>query len=191
TFKISNSVEDWVITLEYKYNHILGKLAYRSLLEVLLIENEVNSHSFEVVLDMNFYYNSYFDDTIDLILQYPNLTYNIRGLTLSHVTLSENTIPFLKFLSSNYNSISSIVFKFHLYKIDINDYSLVENYLSPIIISQNNLKKISFGSFVNLYSPFLTLKNFNCSNTLNTITFYFIDFKNIISILQEVFDQLN
>ncbi|GBC49681.1 hypothetical protein GLOIN_2v1875662 [Rhizophagus irregularis DAOM 181602=DAOM 197198] len=187
TFKISNSVEDWVITLEYKYNHILGKLAYRS----LLIENEVNSHSFEVVLDMNFYYNSYFDDTIDLILQYPNLTYNIRGLTLSHVTLSENTIPFLKFLSSNYNSISSIVFKFPLYKIDINDYSLVENYLSPIIISQNNLKKISFGSFVNLYNPFLTLKNFNCSNTLNTITFYFIDFKNIISILQEVFDQLN
>ncbi|UZN98856.1 uncharacterized protein OCT59_000141 [Rhizophagus irregularis] len=183
TFKISNSVEDWVITLEYKYNHILGKLAYRS----LLIENEVNSHSFEVVLDMNFYYNSYFDDTIDLILQYPNLTYNIRGLTLSHVTLSENTIPFLKFLSSNYNSISSIVFKFPLYKIDINDYSLVENYLSPIIISQNNLKKISFGSFVNLYNPFLTLKNFNCSNTLNTITFYFIDFKNIISILQEKF----
>ncbi|CAB4435852.1 unnamed protein product [Rhizophagus irregularis] len=191
TFKISYSVEDWVIALGYKYNHILGKLAYRSLLEVLLIENEVNSHSFEIVLDMNFYYNGYFDDTIDLILQNPNLTYNIRGLTLSNITLSENTIPYLKFLSSNYNSISSIVFKFPLYKIDINDYSLVENYLSPIIISQNNLKKISFESFVSLYNPFLTLKNSNCSNTLNTITFYFIDFKNITSILQEVFDQLN
>ncbi|EXX64337.1 hypothetical protein RirG_143670 [Rhizophagus irregularis DAOM 197198w] len=82
TFKISNSVEDWVITLKYKYNHMLGKLVYRSLIEVLLIENEVNSHSFEVVLDMNFTYTSYFDDTVDSILQNPNLTYNIRGLTL-------------------------------------------------------------------------------------------------------------
>ncbi|CAB5192183.1 unnamed protein product [Rhizophagus irregularis] len=85
TFKISNSVEDWVITLKYKYNHMLGKLIYRSLIEVLLIENEVNSHSFEVVLDMNFTYTSYFDDTVDLILQNPNLTYNIRGLTLKTI----------------------------------------------------------------------------------------------------------
>ncbi|PKY30820.1 hypothetical protein RhiirB3_448101 [Rhizophagus irregularis] len=193
TFKISNSVEDWVITLKYKYNHMLGKLIYRSLIEVLLIENEVNSHSFEVVLDMNFTYTSYFDDTVDLILQNPNLTYNIRGLTLSYVSLfeSENTFLFLKFFCSNYNSISSIVFKFPKYRIKIKNYKLVENYLSPIIISQNNLKKISFESFVNLYSTFLILKNSNCSNTLNTIIFYFINFKNIIGILQEVFDQLN
>ncbi|PKY19809.1 hypothetical protein RhiirB3_432969 [Rhizophagus irregularis] len=53
---------------------------------------------------------------------------------------------------------------------------------------------ISFGYNVFndiLYKPFLSLKNSHCSNTLNTIIFYYIDFKNIISILQEVFDQLN
>ncbi|RGB28130.1 hypothetical protein C1646_768199 [Rhizophagus diaphanus] len=194
TFKISNSVEDWVITLKYNYNHMLGKLVYRSLIEVLLLENKVNSHSFEVILDMNFTYTSYFDDTVDLILQNPNLTkYNIRGLTLSYDSLleSEYTLSFLKFLCSNYNSISSIVFKFPKYRIKIKNYKLVENYLSPIIISQKNLKKISFESFINLYNTFLTLKNSNCSNTLNTIIFYFINFKNIINILQEVFDQLN
>jgi hypothetical protein len=41
-----------------------------------------------------------------------------------------------------------------------------------------------------LYHTLLSLKNSNCSNTLNTIIFYYVDFKNIIG-LNEVFNQLN
>uniref|UniRef100_U9TWI9 Uncharacterized protein n=1 Tax=Rhizophagus irregularis (strain DAOM 181602 / DAOM 197198 / MUCL 43194) TaxID=747089 RepID=U9TWI9_RHIID len=81
-----------------------------------------------------------------------------------------------------------LYFPSSLYDIDR---SLIEKYLTQIIISQHNLKKISFEYSTTLYNPFLSLKNSNCSNTLNTIIFYHIDFKNIISILQEVFDQLN
>ncbi|UZO08911.1 uncharacterized protein OCT59_029154 [Rhizophagus irregularis] len=56
----------------------------------------------------------------------------------------------------------------------INNYSLIEKYLSQIIISQHNLQKISFEYNTN---PFLSLKDSNCSNTLNTIIFFSIDFE--------------
>ncbi|CAB5181165.1 unnamed protein product [Rhizophagus irregularis] len=105
----------------------------------------------------------------------------------------QDFIPLLKFLYSNCNSISSIIFKFSEVNFNINNYSLVEECSTQMIVSQHNLKKISFGIFynLNLYNPFLSLKNSNCSNTLNTIVFYFINFKNIINILREVFDHLN
>ncbi|CAB4435816.1 unnamed protein product [Rhizophagus irregularis] len=188
--KICHSIEYWVDTLVDKSDNRLGHLVYRLLFEVF-IENEGNLHSFEVVHPRSYGYN-YFNDNIYLILQNPNLIYDIRNLTF-HIYNNDlyQNIAFLEFLYSNCKSISSIVIKFPTYRIDINNYSLIENHLSQLIISQNNLKKISFESFVNLYNPLLTLKNSNCSNTLNTIIFYFIDFKNIISILQEVFDQLN
>ena len=41
-----------------------------------------------------------------------------------------------------------------------------------------------------LYNSLLSLNISNCSNTLNTIIFYYFDFKNVI-ILKEVFEQLN
>ncbi|PKY36054.1 hypothetical protein RhiirB3_457891, partial [Rhizophagus irregularis] len=83
-----------------------------------------------------------------------------------------------------------MVLNFPLYDI-IRDRPLIEKCLTQIINSQHNLKKISFDLGTTLYNPFLSLKNSNCSNTLNIIIFYYIDFKDIISILQEVFDQLN
>jgi hypothetical protein len=71
------------------------------------------------------------------------------------------------------------------------DDNMIELTLQNLINSQHNLEIISFEYKTTLYNTFLSLKNSNCSNTLNTIIFYFIDFKNIIHILQEVFDQLN
>ncbi|GBC49768.2 hypothetical protein GLOIN_2v1875610 [Rhizophagus irregularis DAOM 181602=DAOM 197198] len=82
---------------------MLGKLVYRSLIEVLLIENEVNSHSFEVVLDMNFTYTSYFDDTVDSILQNPNLTYNIRGSLFMKETIPNDHIESLLLLLQKFS----------------------------------------------------------------------------------------
>ncbi|PKK67654.1 hypothetical protein RhiirC2_852007 [Rhizophagus irregularis] len=178
---IYNSIQNWIITLVDKCNHKLrnklGNLVYRSLLE-LFIENEGYLYFLNVVLSTS-YLHKYFDDNLDLILQNPNLTYNIRGLIFgnrfnSFRCVFQNTIPFLKFLYSNCNLISTFCFEFPEKLLTNN--SLIENYLSQIIISQHNLKEISFGYFINLYNPFLSLKNSNCSNTLNTIIFNNIDF---------------
>ncbi|CAB5182288.1 unnamed protein product [Rhizophagus irregularis] len=186
TNKICNSIKYWVDTLMDKYDDNLKNLVYRSLFEVF-IENEGSLHSFEAVLSIGNSCN-YFSNNMDLILQNPNLINNIRGLTFRGFgTLSQNIIPFLKLLYSNCNSISSIIINFPKYIFMIDNYPLIEKCLTQIIISQHNLKKISFGSFVKLYNPFLSLKTSNCSNTLNTIIFYLINFKNIINILQEKF----
>ncbi|CAB5205677.1 unnamed protein product [Rhizophagus irregularis] len=190
TSKICQSIKYWVDTLVDIYNNELGNLVYRSLFEVF-IESEGNLLSFEVVMITDYGCDGYFNDNIDLILQNPKLTYNIRNLNFDHYAISpQNTISFLKFLYSNCNSISSIIFFFPTYGIG-HSLSLIENCLTQIIISQHNLKKISFGYYINPHDSLLSLKNSNCSNTLNTIIFCFIDFKNIINILQEAFDQLN
>jgi hypothetical protein len=191
TMSICNSIQKWVETLKDNDYMKIKKLVFKSLFEVF-IANEGILHSFEV----EFYYNDscciYFNDAIELILQNPNFIYNIRNLKFqfrnSLIQNSTNIISFLKFLCFNCNSISSITY----FSTPNNDNPLlIENYFSQIIISQHNLKIITFGFDTILYNPFLALKNSNCSNTLNTIIFEDIDFKNIIPILQEVFDQLN
>ncbi|GET67201.1 hypothetical protein GLOIN_2v1774310 [Rhizophagus irregularis DAOM 181602=DAOM 197198] len=184
TNKICNSIVNWIGKCNYK----LEDLVYRSLFEVF-IENEGNLHSLEVVLPFTGY--RYLNNM--KILQNQNLTCHIRNLTLDFsIIITQNLISFLKFLySSNCKSISSFVIKFYKRNRFINDYLLIEKYISQMIISQNGLKKILFGYYANIYNPFLSLKNSNCSNTLNTIIFYYIDFKNIVNILQEIFDQLN
>ncbi|PKK59901.1 hypothetical protein RhiirC2_857123 [Rhizophagus irregularis] len=190
TTRICFSVETWVGTLMNDNPEKLKKLVCRSLFEIFL-ENEGNLHSFEFIMLTDNHF-AYFNDTIELILQNSIFTYNIKHLTLQ-INIRNNAmiiIPLLKFLYSNCSSISSIVFDFHI--TNDNNRSLIEKCLLQIIISQHNLKRISFGYHTkNLYNPFLSLKNSNCSNTLNTIIFNGINFKNIITILQEVFDQLN
>ncbi|PKK67321.1 hypothetical protein RhiirC2_783668 [Rhizophagus irregularis] len=185
TYRTYRSINYWIDSLVVKYDnklrYKLENLVYRSLFEVF-IKNE-GIHSFGI----KHYIFGFSDDNMDLVLQNPNLTYNMRNLILIvNAISSRNIFPFLKFLCSNCNSISSIVVNFPACSS-----SLIETHLSQIIISQHNLKKISFESNFILYNPFLSLKNSNCSNTLNTIIFYYTDFKNILTVLQEVFNQLN
>ncbi|PKK61532.1 hypothetical protein RhiirC2_856198 [Rhizophagus irregularis] len=99
----------------------------------------------------------------------------IRNIKILYLKIST---PLLKFLSSNCNSISS------LYNPRFKDNTDIE-YLSQLIKSQKNLKKICF---VKKFPPILL--NSNCLNTLNTIIFLYINFNNI-NILNEVFEQLN
>ncbi|GBB86057.1 hypothetical protein RclHR1_01250020 [Rhizophagus clarus] len=187
------SIKRWIPTFADNNHKKLKKLVYWSLFEVF-IENRGILNSFEIEMStINHFEN--FDDTIKLILQNPNFIHNIENLTF-HIYFSfpniKNIILFLEFLSSNCNSISSISFEFPI--INIDNFLLIEKCLCQIIISQSNLQKISFGSESISYSPSLSLKslkNSNCSNSLNVIIFYYIDFKNIITILQEVFDHLN
>ncbi|PKK68017.1 hypothetical protein RhiirC2_782804 [Rhizophagus irregularis] len=78
-------------------------------------------------------------------------------------------------------------------KLYINNYNenTVRNRILPLIHSHQNLKKIIIGDYyLSLYQSLLLLKEYNCSNTLNTITFYGTNFKDIIN-LDKVFEQLN
>jgi hypothetical protein len=69
--------------------------------------------------------------------------------------------------------------------------SLIKNLISQLVNSNQNLKKISLGYYYfSLYQSLLLSKVSNCSNTLNTIIFYYIDFRGMIN-LDKVFEQLN
>ncbi|GBC47830.2 hypothetical protein GLOIN_2v1779703 [Rhizophagus irregularis DAOM 181602=DAOM 197198] len=60
-----------------------------------------------------------------------------------------------------------------------------------MINSQKNLRKLLLGfNDFPLHYSLLSLQSPNCLNTLNTIIFYYVDFKNI-TVLTEVFNQLN
>ncbi|RIA91673.1 hypothetical protein C1645_821680 [Glomus cerebriforme] len=142
--------------------------------------------------DSDFICDNHFIYVFELILKNPNLIYNIRHLNFGHgkITfdkMTKNCHSFLKFLCISCNSISSLYFYLSTYV----DNALNDKYLPQLINSQHNLKKILFGySNFTLYNSLLSLKNSNCSNTLVTIIFYYIDFESI-DILKEVFEQLN
>ncbi|PKC60760.1 hypothetical protein RhiirA1_539631 [Rhizophagus irregularis] len=68
--------------------------------------------------------------------------------------------------------------------------TLIEH-ISQITSSQQNLKRILLGYYnLYLYQSLLLSKEFNCSNTLNTIIFYYVDFKGINNLV-EIFEKLN
>ncbi|EXX71003.1 uncharacterized protein OCT59_000504 [Rhizophagus irregularis] len=186
---IGYSIEKWVASIKKneqplftfiynKQNSDFIKFIYKSLIKIF-IKNEAILHTFDVTHHRNYF------DIIDLVLQHSNFINNIRQFNLELCSYDEtisNITPLLKFLSSNCNSISSLCIpSFDKYKA-----GTAINYLSKLIKSQKNLKKILF-----LYDfPHSMLLNSNCLNTLNTIIFCNIDFKNI-NVLNEAFEQLN
>jgi hypothetical protein len=66
-------------------------------------------------------------------------------------------------------------------------------YFSQIINSQHDLKIIKFNNArFDDFSLSQSLKNSNCSNTLNTIIFFHINFKSVVNTyFTEIFEQLN
>jgi hypothetical protein len=203
TDKVRNSIEKWIKTatkeqysnylilntnLSYSQTANFAKFIYKSLF-LIFIENEVNLHSFEVTV-LNDTEIVYFDEIFELILQNPNFICNIKNFKLDLDEETDNLAKFLEIINSNCCSISSLYFLFP-FPLHNSDYLINEKSLSQIINSQENLKKILYGyNDFPLHHSLLSLKYPNCSNTLNTIIFYHIDFKNII-ILSEVFNQLN
>jgi hypothetical protein len=189
--KISDTIEKWVSTIisfsNYSTQMYYKKLVYRLLFR-RFIENKVDVHTFRVAMVSNKDYE-YFNDTTELVIQNPNFTYNIRNLTLYFERLlNENIISkFMIFLYSNCNSILSLDFTFSPF-----DNQTIEKHLSQLINSQQNLKKVtfSFNDNLPLYHSLLSFKNSNCTNTLRTVTFYCINFNNVV-VFNEVFEQLN
>jgi hypothetical protein len=210
TWKLSFSADKWIaavrtLTVEQPINFSSQNINLPSshpnldslrsifwLLFKVFINNEVNLRTFEIEITetLDAIDHEYFNSVFDLILQNPNFIRNIRILKLHFSETITNITPFLKFLYSNCNSISSLYFRFPRSNND-NDNLLIEKYLSKIINSQQNLKKILFKRN-NLFKglSLLSYKNSKFSNTLKTLVFNKIDFKNMI-ILREVFEQLD
>ncbi|PKY19118.1 hypothetical protein RhiirB3_432108 [Rhizophagus irregularis] len=182
--EIQLSIEQWIsINCNKKYYTESVKLIYKSLFKSF-IDNKANLNTFKVS-DIK-----YFNDSVEIILENPNFINEIKNLKL----ITNQYFKFLTVLSNNCKSISTLYLEFN----EIHDISTIEKPLLNIIKTQKKLEKISFvqrnylfkQNKFHLHNSLLTLKNSNCSNTLKTIIFYNIDFKNI-NILKEVFEQLN
>ncbi|UZO23260.1 uncharacterized protein OCT59_015604 [Rhizophagus irregularis] len=131
----------------------------------IFIENEVKLHTLEIEFSSIAYIYTYLKNILELILQNTNFIHNIKNINLFVCSSSG--------LFSNNN----------------NGYKLINNYILQMINLQQNLKKILMDdtSFP-LYLPLLLSKDSNCSNTLNTITFYKI---NLNCLSKNIFEQLN
>ncbi|GBB92850.1 hypothetical protein RclHR1_20660003 [Rhizophagus clarus] len=168
TWNIGVYIEKWsAIAFEEDENSDsvsnFKRLVYISLFKIF-IENEINLHTFEIeITDCEY---NYFDNILELILQNVNFISNIKNLYL-YVG-------------------SPMGFSYH------NDNNqLIKNHISQIINSHQNLKKIAFCyDYYSLYQSFLLSKEFNCSNTLKSIIFYYVDFHGLTN-LSETFEQLN
>ncbi|CAB5192149.1 hypothetical protein RhiirA1_536096 [Rhizophagus irregularis] len=180
TYKKTNNSYTYSSAINFKK---FSKLIYSSLFNIF-INNEVKLNIFEteIITDKNY---EFFENVIEIILQNPNFIYNIKNLKLHIYNISDVNLSkinsFLTFLSSNCNNISSLYLRFQ---------NMFIKTFSHIINSQQNLQKISFSCNIVPLHLLLSLKNSNYSNTLKTIVFYSVDFKNTVN-LTEVFEQLN
>ncbi|GES72750.1 hypothetical protein GLOIN_2v1881853 [Rhizophagus clarus] len=131
----------------------------------MFIENEVNLHNLDVEIFTFNSYITYYNDIFKLMLQNPNFIHNVRNLNLY---INGNSIVRNK-----------------------SEYKLIKYHILQITDLHQNLKRISlsYNNFT-LYQSLLLSKDYNCSNTLNTIIFYRIDFKGIVN-LNKIFEQLN
>ncbi|PKC75136.1 hypothetical protein RhiirA1_449118 [Rhizophagus irregularis] len=137
-----------------------GRLIQTSLLKIF-IENEINIHTLEIEIKTHSMILHDYADIIKLILQNINFIRNIKNLKLSILSFYDNT--------------------------------QINKYILQIINSHQNLKKIVLSNSNDFlfYQPLLLSKDYNhCSNTLNSITLYRVNFKGIIN-LNEMFEQLN
>ncbi|PKC66714.1 hypothetical protein RhiirA1_535410 [Rhizophagus irregularis] len=95
----------------------------------------------------------------------------------------------LELILQNQNFIHNIG-NMKLYTRFVED-NIYNNHVLQMIHLHQNLKKIFiYRNYLSLYQSLLLSKDYNCSNTLNTIIFYYINFRKIIN-LDEIFEQLN
>ncbi|POG77692.1 hypothetical protein GLOIN_2v1871144 [Rhizophagus irregularis DAOM 181602=DAOM 197198] len=159
---INTSINMWLRANDITLNMDLV-FEFKNFINMSLIKLFIENEVNLHTLDLeasNTNYDTYIENILEIILQNPNFI--------------SNNIRNLKF------SISS-------------SGSKIVNRVTQIINSNQNLKKISLISNTNtflLYQSLLLSKESNCSNTLNTIIFYYINF-NGINNLDKIFEQLN
>ncbi|PKC75792.1 hypothetical protein RhiirA1_528515 [Rhizophagus irregularis] len=164
--KIASSIDRWLeandIISKFSNRYSESIFEFKRLIELSLIELFIENEAnlHTFEIKLDTYRNKYCDNILESILQNPNFINNTRNLKTS---LFGSNTP-------------------------------TKNRISQIINSHQNLKKMLLGYMsydtFSLYQSLLLSKESNCSNTLNTIIFYYIDFKGIIS-FAKVFENLN
>ncbi|PKK64562.1 hypothetical protein RhiirC2_854223 [Rhizophagus irregularis] len=164
--KIASSIDRWLeandIISKFSNRYSESIFEFKRLIEMSLIELFIENEAnlHTFEIKLDTYRNKYCDNILESILQNPNFINNTRNLKTS---LFGSNTP-------------------------------TKNRISQIINSHQNLKKMLLGymsyDIFSLYQSLLLSKESNCSNTLNTIIFYYIDFKGIIS-FAKVFENLN
>ncbi|RGB27781.1 hypothetical protein C1646_673733 [Rhizophagus diaphanus] len=175
TLNIIQTIKKWTVEVlkDLDSESEFRRLIQTSLFKVF-IENEVKLHTLEIEVFSGSNYNSYNYDILELILQNANFIYNIRNLKL----ILQNTS-----LIHNIVNLKLIIFS----KED----KLMKNLVLQIIYLHQNLKKLTLVcDDFSLYQSLLLSKDYNCSNTLNTIILHRVDFRSINN-LNKIFDQLN
>ncbi|PKK75594.1 hypothetical protein RhiirC2_773416 [Rhizophagus irregularis] len=149
------SIKKWVANIKNltdKQRYLLSSQYINPNLFKIFINNEVNLHTFEVILNNECC--NYFDLSFELIQQNPYFICNIKNFKLcfdENVAKITKFYPFLKFLYSNCNSISSLNIKLFFYNNNNSDVGITllsEEHLPKIINSQKNLRKISFEGYI-------------------------------------------
>jgi hypothetical protein len=169
------SINFWKIVKKVKDENFTVLII--KLLLKIFVENGANLRTFVNYSDCYGINNTKFD----LITQNPNFICNIKNLKID----PSKNLHYLEFLCSNCNSISFL--DIHL-SFDKNHMK----YFSQIVNSQRNIKKIKITICYNIFPVLQLLKNSNCSNTLNTIIFYHVDFISVVDAnVTKIFEQLN
>ncbi|RGB37312.1 hypothetical protein C1646_813439 [Rhizophagus diaphanus] len=161
--KIASSIDRWL-----EANDIISKLSNRYPESIFEFKRLVEMSLIKLFMENEAklhtfeitYYNKYCDNILESILQNPNFINKIGNLKISILCSHTST----------------------------------NDRISQIINSHQNLKRMALGyvgcDTLSFYQSLLLSKESNCSNTLNTIIFYYIDFKGINN-LAKVFEKLN
>ncbi|POG71866.1 hypothetical protein GLOIN_2v1774252 [Rhizophagus irregularis DAOM 181602=DAOM 197198] len=159
----------------------LGNAIYNLKPENILYDSE---KKFKRLVHMSFF-KIFIENEVNL----NTLEIEISGNSKYDTYLDNN----LELILQNQNFIQNVKnLKLHIYKYEEN--TVINNHISQIIHSHQNLKKIFlFNLSINdlsLYQSLLSSKDHNCSNTLNTIILYQIKLK-LMNNLDKIFEQLN
>ncbi|EXX61312.1 uncharacterized protein OCT59_016021 [Rhizophagus irregularis] len=166
-YKVTPSIERWLEANDKTYlvhNVTLKSVSeFKRLINMslikLFIENEVNLHTFKIELN-----NKHYDD--DIIFD------GVFRIILQNPNFIHNSRNLSLSIVNNCEN------------------TLIKNRISQIINLHQNLQRILFSyNNLSLYQSLLLSKEFNCSNTLNTIIFYYVNF-NGINNLVKVFENL-
>ncbi|RGB36613.1 hypothetical protein C1646_666835 [Rhizophagus diaphanus] len=116
---------------------------------------------------------------------------DVLEIDIKHTSFGINFDDILELILQNTNFIHNNIKNLNFYIGYYKENKLLNNRILTIIKLHQNLKKVSLDhdSFFS-YQSLLLSKVYNCSNTLSTIIFYYVDFESIIN-LNRIFEQLN
>ncbi|CAB5193032.1 unnamed protein product [Rhizophagus irregularis] len=167
-YKVTPSIERWLEANDKTYlvhNVTLKSVSeFKRLINMslikLFIENEVNLHTFKIELN-----NKHYDD--DIIFD------GVFRIILQNPNFIHNSRNLSLSIVNNCEN------------------TLIKNRISQIINLHQNLQRILFSyNNLSLYQSLLLSKEFNCSNTLNTIIFYYVNF-NVFGLIENIKQNLN